>query len=300
MKTNSRKRLLVSSVAMLLVAMLALGTATYAWFTSNKSVTADGMKVKASSAKGLQITGTNGNTWGPAYTFTGTNSKAATLTPVSAPYTKGTSSLSYDKFTKYFDPGEVGGSTGGAWANAADNTTFKNWTEYTTFPTAKASGEAISDTTGAQKFIAYEVGVKSTGEAISNVKMKVSYANDTATADKSADYIRVAVLKQSGITTNITGDQILTVLGSETTPNAISGLTGTAGSKVPSGISAQKLDGTENVTTGALESEVALASQVTTNPQYYTVLVWFEGQDSECVDVNQQVQGNISINFSYT
>lgn len=300
MKTSSRKRLLVSSVAMLLVAMLALGTATYAWFTSNKSVTADGMKVKASSAKGLQITGTNGNTWGPAYTFTGTNSKAATLTPVSAPYTTGEASLSYGKFTKYFDPGEVGGSTGGAWASSTDNDTYKNWSEYTAFPTAKASGEAISDTTGAQKFMAYEVGVKSTGEAISNVKMKVSYANDTTTKDLVADYIRVAVLKQSSTTTNITGDTILTVLGSETTPNAISGLTGAAGSKVPSGISPQKLDGTENVTTGALESEVALTGKVTTTPQYYTVLVWFEGQDSDCVDANQQVQGNISINFSYT
>ena len=300
MKTSSRKRLLVSSVAMLLVAMLALGTATYAWFTSNKSVTANGMKVKASSAKGLQITGTNGAAWGPSYTFTGTNTTPATLTPVSAPYTTGSTSLSYANFTNYFDPGEVGGSTGGAWATEADNTTFKNWAEYTSFPSAAASGEAISSTTGAQKFIAYEVGVKSTGEAISNVKMKVSYANDTTTADKSADYIRVAVLKQAGESTDITGDQILTVLGSETSPNAISGLTGTTGSKVPSGVSVQKLDGTQNVTTGALESEVALSGKVTTTAQYFTVLVWFEGQDSDCVDANQQVQGNISINFSYT
>lgn len=148
--------------------------------------------------------------------------------------------------------------------------------------------------------MAYEVGVKSTGEAISNVKMKVSYANDTTTENLVADYIRVAVLKQSGTTTNITGDQILTVLGSETSPNAISGLTGAAGSKVPSGISAQKLDGTANSTSGALESEVELSGQVTTTAQYFTVLVWFEGQDSDCVDANQQVQGNISINFSYT
>lgn len=55
MKTNSRKRLLVSSVAMLLVAMLALGTATYAWFTQNTSATADGITVRTSKTSSLKI-----------------------------------------------------------------------------------------------------------------------------------------------------------------------------------------------------------------------------------------------------
>lgn len=55
MKTNSRKRLLVSSVAMLLVAMLALGTATYAWFTTNPNANASGLQMKATASKGLMI-----------------------------------------------------------------------------------------------------------------------------------------------------------------------------------------------------------------------------------------------------
>lgn len=46
MKTKSRKRLLISSVAMLLVAMLALGTATFAWFTQNTSATANEFSAK--------------------------------------------------------------------------------------------------------------------------------------------------------------------------------------------------------------------------------------------------------------
>ena len=40
---KSRKRLLISSIAMLLVAMLALGTATFAWFTQNTTATASGI-----------------------------------------------------------------------------------------------------------------------------------------------------------------------------------------------------------------------------------------------------------------
>ena len=56
MKTKStRKKLLVSSVAMLLVAMLALGTATYAWFTSNKNVSVEGIDVKVTTSSGLLI-----------------------------------------------------------------------------------------------------------------------------------------------------------------------------------------------------------------------------------------------------
>ena len=55
MKTKSRKRLLISSVAMLLVAMLALGTATFAWFTQNTSATADGITVRTSKTSSLKM-----------------------------------------------------------------------------------------------------------------------------------------------------------------------------------------------------------------------------------------------------
>lgn len=55
MKAKSRRRLLISSIAMLLVAMLALGTATFAWFTSSTTATASGLNVKTAQASELQI-----------------------------------------------------------------------------------------------------------------------------------------------------------------------------------------------------------------------------------------------------
>src|SRR5574344_906314 len=57
MKTQSsfRKKALLSSTAMLLVAMLALGAATYAWFTNNPMASATGLTLKATSANGLVI-----------------------------------------------------------------------------------------------------------------------------------------------------------------------------------------------------------------------------------------------------
>lgn len=70
MKTSSRKRLLVSSVAMLLVAMLALGTATYAWFTTDTTATADGLGVSTSKTSSLKISDAEGE-YGSGFTYNG-------------------------------------------------------------------------------------------------------------------------------------------------------------------------------------------------------------------------------------
>lgn len=69
MKTTSKKRLLVSSVAMLLVAMLALGTATFAWFTQNTSATADGITVRTSKTSSLKIADDTRD-YGTSFTYT--------------------------------------------------------------------------------------------------------------------------------------------------------------------------------------------------------------------------------------
>lgn len=53
--TTFRKKALLSSVAMLLVAIVALGSATFAWFTANPTVSASGLVMNASTDAGLQI-----------------------------------------------------------------------------------------------------------------------------------------------------------------------------------------------------------------------------------------------------
>lgn len=57
MKTRlfTRKRALISSVAMLLVAMIALGTATFAWFTKSTTTSATGIQVKTQKSSELKI-----------------------------------------------------------------------------------------------------------------------------------------------------------------------------------------------------------------------------------------------------
>lgn len=96
MKTRlfTRKRALISSVAMLLVAMIALGTATFAWFTSNPNATASGLTLKATASKGLVIqtashAKVNADFWGHTdylncnATEDGSKTDAIELTPAS-------------------------------------------------------------------------------------------------------------------------------------------------------------------------------------------------------------------------
>ena len=57
MKTHllTKKRALISSVAMLLVAIIALGTATFAWFTSSTSATASNINVQTTKSSELKV-----------------------------------------------------------------------------------------------------------------------------------------------------------------------------------------------------------------------------------------------------
>lgn len=69
---KTRKSLLISSVAMLLVAMLALGTATFAWFTSSTTTTANGLNVKTIKSSELVISKSD-RQWGQTINYAKNN-----------------------------------------------------------------------------------------------------------------------------------------------------------------------------------------------------------------------------------
>ncbi len=83
MKTTKRSKILLSSIAMLLVALVALGSATYAWYVVNTEVTASSTTLSAAAAEGLVINNTNSgaiNTWGNSITLA---NSGTSLDPVS-------------------------------------------------------------------------------------------------------------------------------------------------------------------------------------------------------------------------
>lgn len=68
MKANSRRRVLISSVAMLLVALVALGTSTFAWFTNTTTAKADNAKITVAAPSGLKIAAVEAGTAAPELT----------------------------------------------------------------------------------------------------------------------------------------------------------------------------------------------------------------------------------------
>ncbi len=81
MKMKSLKAQFIGAIAMVLVAAIAMGSSTYAWFAMNTQVTATNMKVKAVAENGIVISNTNKTTWSNS---ADAQVNAAELTPTSA------------------------------------------------------------------------------------------------------------------------------------------------------------------------------------------------------------------------
>ena len=282
MKANSRRRVLISSMCMLLVALVALSTATFAWFSSNKQVTASGMTVKAAAAQGLVISDDNWQTQGNTSTFTTIGTY--TLTPVSVGYdtTDGLADTGYY-------PGEVKAVGGGVWSTE-DKDDYASWTATTeddipVVPAAKGTESAASTT----YFADYAVQIKSTSTdataKIEGVYGEITFTDTTDTASLAAsNYVRIAVYDKDG--------NVVKVLGNETDATAITDL-GSDGTPVATDQTAL----TEFTSGTALKFVEGVT--VTNVAQTYKIRVWFEGQDDQCVDDYQQAMGNIQLKFAY-
>lgn len=249
MKTTSRKRLLISSVAMLLVAMLALGTATFAWFSTSTTAKANNLKVQTIQASNLLIRKNFGGTptstdWATQINYSDEN--PATLEP-------------------------------------ASSTDFKTW--FTALaPSYNKTGEAASSiakldsTPGFVVEKPFQLYYKAdTGADDLSVNWGLSIAHKEA---RYEDFIRVAILDETGKTVFVYGktadDDSLQLKSGSTDVGEHSGKS--------------------NVTTTATG-----ASLTTFKPQdikNYTLVVWYEGTDPQCLDENAITLNDISLTFS--
>lgn len=275
-----RKKALLSSLSMLLVSTVAVGSATFAWFTSNKTVTADKMQVKAAAATGLQITNDNGGSFASKVSFT---DQTFVISPVSVGYTNA-DALSTNIGSGYApNEAQVQGPVITADGPAKNVDKFSGWSARTMPNPETTEGEesvAAADT----YYAAYRVGIKTTatdGSTLTGAKMNVKFTD-------AKNYMRVAVIKQAANSTNYASDTLKAVYGAtEANPTAVTSLTG----DVPTL--------TDQIALTPSGQDVSI-DDVSNTPTYYTILVWFEGQDEQCVDVNQQATGSLEIKFTYT
>lgn len=195
----TKKRALISSVAMLLVAIIALGTATFAWFTQNTRSYADQIKVKTSKVSSLVLSKQDRTNWQSHIQYGVDNNKI--MYPASS-------------------------SNGSDWffANASDAVSGK--VDNASIKDAKGAGVTTAD----YVFID-ELNIKNSGAVkVTDVKIKFDLQGE------NSDYARVALVpigvKGSAYTTNGTFGTG-TVYGKNATPyQPISSLTGDLGASI--------------------------------------------------------------------
>ena len=234
--TKFRKRALLSSVAMLLVAILALGSATFAWFTQNTTATANNIYAKTVKASTLLI------------------SKANHAWNTSVSYTQGSSTSSQIMF-----PASSGNGT--AWFEATSDNETTGAVKAGTIKAVTPAG------TNAKFVYAEELNVKNGGDtgspSISNITIEWNWPTDTA------DYARIALVEcnESGAVTGTFTDAVYAQNN-----RAYQGLPATSGT----GAAITPKTAT-SINVGTLAAGAA---------KYYKLFVWFEGQDTACVDSN--------------
>lgn len=269
MKTSSRKRLLVSSVAMLLVAMLALGTATFAWFTTDTTTQATGIAVETSK-KSLLLVSSRTSDWvdNLNYNF-GTDTAKKLLQPAS----------SYDG-TNWYKAQATNGLSGAA----------TNGEKITGVGTAAAEGNVFCNM----------LNVKNTGaEDATHVTISATISETAVTTGKN--YLRVALVPSNCTKDDARGTATV-ASAADFRANIYSA--GSDGAKPVEYVGNSTAD-----TSGAIKAaDTAVSTQgnsialdigtLTQNQaKYYMLIVWFEGQDEDCQD---SYAGNDMPNITFT
>ena len=254
---NTRKKMLLSSVAMLLVALVALGSATYAWFSVSKTVKADQMVVKAIATAGLEIsnTGAEGTYDTQVHFGQSESSGAYDLKPITW-----NTNASSSGFIPAGNVASPGGAYTGSYKAAAAPT-----------PTAAATGVAMGTN---DYFAIYKVWVRSaangTTRTAHNVKAKVTIAGD------NARFCRCRFIDE---TTSGNSKTFATYSGNKSCVAAA------AGTKTSYAVS------THNTQVTATDTDTTAVGKE------YTLLVWFDGEDASCKDSNKDKFANITIEF---
>lgn len=277
MSTKALKTQLLAAIAMVLVASIALGSSTYAWFASNSKVEAKGMSVQATTAKNLVISTDNTLRANEATTkasaFTGT----CTLKPSSVQTLAGT-----QNFFKVADSKGVD-YTGG---KAGVGTKF----EATTPVTAGTEGDVAKHT--------FYIRVDGTADAT----MSSLYVNNiTVTRGTTAQDISKAL--RVGVVCGDKGFIYAPIADATTTYNAVN-KAGTVTSVETTGIYKDNTGAALNASTTALTAyaSTSVLADTVKSGEYTQVdiYIWYEGEDNACTSANGVNVESLSVSLEFS
>lgn len=167
MNSKAIRKQLFAAVAMVLVAAVALGSSTYAWFAANRQVTATGMKVSATTSSSLVISNVSNVGTETTHGFT---SDATTIAPASHAWSRFTtvSGTNTTNLVYNDNPTKVSAKTG-----------YKGGTDVLTFAYATNAEGATP------YYVDYDVYIASAGSTIPNQDITVDITNAISTELKT-------------------------------------------------------------------------------------------------------------------
>lgn len=273
---------LIPAICLLLISAVLLGTSTYAWFSMNTTVTAEGMKVEATSAKNLVISNTSTLKQDEASHIASTNSDTMKLFPASTT-SPSDNTFFYVSNSEGVDYTSGKGNIGTEFAKVS----FTDGNQYVSKHTfyIRVDGEANSEL--------YDLYVK---------KITVNDTTDSSAADKAiTQALRVGI-----VTTNKTVIYA-PLAGATLSYNAIN-----AAGEVASyadGIYKNSSDGALNAATTAIDGSAAtlaynanvnLAATVGTETYVeVTIYIWYEGEDEDCTSAKSVDVENVTVSVDF-
>jgi hypothetical protein len=184
--TKFRKRALLSSVAMLIVALIALGSATFAWYQANLDVSSTGMTFTTNAASGLEVIS--------ASVVDGSSKIQSTDAELTAKTASYGSSTTFANLNTELQPASLNPA-----ANSNQGAFFTTTGTDAATSTIKNGATVSTSTSYVEEFVYFKIANAGTTEngtvALTNVT--ITAGSDT-TADDMADAIRVVVYKMDG------------------------------------------------------------------------------------------------------
>ena len=273
MNSKAIKRQLLAAIAMVLVAAIALGSSTYAWFVASGTVKAEGMKVQAKSEGGLAIrwAGTDSELWG--------TTASAKMNPAKALLPASTANLAKWTYAKALN----------ADKSDADTNTYKDITNEVFKGTSGAFGD--NDYVVMQPFqIRSTAGDKlAKGLYVSDVKVTRG-ANTAKDLDLS---IRVGVRMDSE--NGFVGNYIYAPLNATSSYDWVEVKQGGATEKKAVTLAAV---GTSTDTNSQLLAKDQTVPAVEGNAVKVQVFIWYEGEDAKLYSDNY-VANDLDVTVSF-
>lgn len=260
MTTKALRKQLVAAIAMVLVAAVALGSSTYAWFSMNNTVTAESMSIQATSnLPYLVISETQNGTYD-------TDAAAMVLAPAAATALKLVTPLNVASNVDYYASAADRASTTTTTPSKFTNAASVLWGTTTSTNPAQVQESNVTDLVDSANLAEYvqssELWFKILPGNVDATNLTVSKITFTAGTNSIAASGRVLVVSETG------NYQLFKLVNGE-------------------------------VTSSETGSDSALLATVTTSPQKLTVYFYFDGTDASAYTNNATDLTGVTASFEF-